>query len=506
MDHATDGTTTEADPAGRLGVEARRPERPDGGLLVEGGAVVAVDRDPSDGPFTIHDPGWVHVVGDRIVGVGPGPAPVEVRGATGHRIDATGRAVMPGMINAHTHLFQTFFRGLADDKALLDWLRDCIWPGAVHLDADSARLAALVGLVENLRTGATSVIDHQYIHPADGDGAEAIDNAVCSAADDTGIRFLLARGWADRNYEPGLTESAATVLDRADRVRARWHGHDGDRIRVELAPLIPWGCSDGAMVDTVAASRSWGAGTHVHCAETRVEVEMSLEERGVRHVPWLDGLGVLGPDTQLAHGVWLDDDELDLIAERGAVVVHCPVSNMYLASGVARVLDMRRRGIPVALASDGPGSNNRQDLFEAMKATVLLQKVHHLDPVALQPEDCLAMACRGGARAFGRPDELGAIEAGRRADLVVVDLRSVFTAPVHRVASALVYTATPANVTHVVVDGRILVDEGRVTVLDERRLLAAADHAAQRVFASVGVVSRLRSDPGPAPEAGRPTE
>ncbi len=480
-------------------IEITRPERPAGGLLIDGAAVVTVDD-----AFTIHDPGWVHVEGDVIVGVGSGQAPAAVRRSVGRRIDGTGSAVLPGMVNAHTHLFQTFFRGLADDKALLDWLRDCIWPGAVHLDRHSARLAALVGLVENLRTGATAVIDHQYVHPAGSDDetgddngsdleAGGIDDAVCSAADDLGARFLLARGWADRNYEPALTESAATVLERAERVRARWHGHDGGRIRIELAPLIPWGCSDEAMRSTVAASRSWGAGTHVHCAETRVEVDMSLEERGVRHVPWLDGLGVLGPDTQLAHGVWLDDDELDLVASRGSVVVHCPVSNMYLASGVARVLDMRRRGIAVALASDGPGSNNRQDLFEAMKATVLLQKVHHLDPVALQPEDVLTMACRGGATAFGLPDRIGRLEPGLAADLVVVDLRSVFLAPVHRVASALVYNATPAQVSHVAVDGRVLIDDGRVTMVDERRLLAEAEAAARRVFAPVDVASRLRA-------------
>ncbi len=483
------------------GIEITRPERPDGGVLIEGGAVVTLDRDPTEGPSTIHEPGWVHVEGDRIVGIGAGEAPAAVRRSVGRRIDATGSAVMPGMVNAHTHLFQTFFRGLADDKALLDWLRDCIWPGAVHLDRHSAGLATLVGLVENLRTGATSVIDHQYIHPtlageghpADGDEAGHIDDAVCSAADQLGIRFLLARGWADRNYEPKLTESTATILERSERTRARWHGHDGDRIRVELAPLIPWGCSDDAMRATVAASRSWGAGTHVHCAETRDEVDMSLSERGVRHVPWLDGLGALGPDTQLAHSVWLDDDELDLIAERGSVVVHCPVSNMYLASGVARILDMRRRGIPIALASDGPGSNNRQDLFEAMKATVLLQKVEHLDPVALQPEDVLAMACQGGAQALGQRDRVGRLSVGRAADLVVVDLRSVFIAPVHRVASALVYNATPAQVSHVVVDGRILIDDGQLTMLDEQRLLVEAEEAARRVFAGVEVASRLRS-------------
>lgn len=452
-------------------------------LLIEGAAVVTVD-----GEFSVHDPGWIHVVADTIAGVGPGPAPADVRAASDRVIDATGSAVMPGMTNAHTHLFQTFFRGLADDKPLLDWLRDCIWPGAVHLDRESARLAALVGLVENLRTGATSVIDHQYVHIDEG-----IDDGVCEAADQLGIRFLLARGWADRNYEPSLSESADTVIERTRKVRDRWHGHDDDRIRIELAPLIPWGCSDEAMTATVGEARSWGAGTHIHCAETAVEVEMSLDERGMRHVEWLDGLGLLGPDTQLAHSVWLDDGELDLIARRGATVVHCPVSNMYLASGVPRILDMRRLGIPVALASDGPGSNNRQDLFEVLKTTVLLQKVHHLDAMALQPEDALKMACRDGATAFGTAGQTGQLSVGAKADLVVVDLDTVFTAPVHRVPSALVFCASPANVTHVMVDGRMVIDDGTVTMVDEPALLAAAKASAAEVFARSNQETRLTS-------------
>ncbi len=457
------------------------PARPAGGLLIEGGAVVTVDDE-----FTIHDPGWVHVIDDRIVAVGAGEAPQEVRQSVGRLIDGSGSAVMPGMTNGHTHLFQTFFRGQADDKPLLDWLRECIWPGAVHLDRESARLAALVGLVENLRAGATSVIDHQYVHIDEG-----IDDGVCSAADELGIRFLLARGWADRNYLPALTESADTVLQRSREVRDRWHGHDDDRIRIELAPLIPWGCSDEAMIATVEEARSWGAGTHIHCAETSTEVDMSLDERGVRHVEWLEDLGLLGPDFQLAHSVWLDDDELDLIAARGATVVHCPVSNMYLASGVPRILAMRERGIPVALASDGPGSNNRQDMFEVLKSTVLLQKIHHLDAMALQPEDAIAMACRGGAQAFGMSTTTGSLEAGRKADLVVVDLRSVFVAPVHRVPSALVFCSAPADVSHVVVDGRVLIDEGELVMLDERALLEEAEASARSVFLRAGVESRL---------------
>ncbi|MCY3642038.1 MAG: amidohydrolase [Acidimicrobiaceae bacterium] len=450
-------------------------------LLIHGGAVVTVDD-----TGTIHDPGWVYVRGNRVAEVGAGEPPSSrLRQAT-EAIDAAGCAVMPGMTNAHTHLFQTLFRGLADDKALLDWLRDCIWPAAVYLDAETAGAAAMVGLVENLRGGATSVIDHQYIHTDEG-----INDAVCRAADELGVRFLLAHGWADRNYHPRMEQTAEQAVARADAARRRWDGHDDDRIRVELAPLIPWGCSDEAMRTTVAAARSWGRGTHIHCAETAVEVDMSLEERGTRHVTWLDSLGVLGPDMQLAHSVWLDDDELDLIAATGSVVVHCPVSNMYLASGVARVPEMRARGITVALASDGPGSNNRQDMFEVLKATVLLQKVHHLNPLLLQPADVLHLACRNGAAAFGLPGAFGMVAPGQRADLLVVDLGSPLVAPVHRVPSALVYNASPRDLRDVVVDGRILLRAGELVVADEHQIMAEANAAARRLFTRAGIASRV---------------
>lgn len=464
------------------------PDRPAGGLLLEGGAVVTVDDQ-----FTIHDPGWVHIIDDLIVGVGQAQAPTEVRRSVGRIIDTTGHVVMPGMTNAHTHLFQTFFRGLADDKPLLDWISDCIWPGAVHLDAESAHLAALVGMIENLRGGATSIIDHQYVHLAGADGNDHIDNAVAEAAEASGVRFLLARGWADRNYEPAMTETPETTLERTDRVRTRWHGAADGRIRIELAPLIPWGCTDEAMQKTIGQARQWGIGTHIHCAETAVEVEMNLEERGTRHVEWLEDLGVLGPDVQLAHSVWLDDGELDLIALRGAVVVHCPVSNMYLASGIPRIVDMLERGIDVALASDGPGSNNRQDMFEVLKATVLLQKIGRLDAMALQPEDALRMACRGGALAAGLHDHTGELRSGAKADAIVVNLESVFVAPVHRVESALVFNVMPAHLTHSIVDGRVLIDDGIVTFADEAKVLAAANSAARRVFTAAGISSRLTS-------------
>jgi 5-methylthioadenosine/S-adenosylhomocysteine deaminase len=446
-------------------------------ILIHDAGIVTVDD-----AFTIHERGWIQVEGQLIVGVGAGDPPTSATTDKATVIDGTGHCIMPGMVNGHTHLFQTFFRGLGDDKSLLDWLRDYIWPAASLMTAEEAGVAAMVGLMENLRSGATSVMDHQYIHPDD-----EFDNAVCAAAEKLGVRFLLARGWADRNYEPRLQETPEQIRTRTDKVRERWQNAANGRIRVELAPLIPWGCSDETMKSTVEQSRSWNGGTHIHCAETKVEVDMSLEERGMRHVPWLDSLGVLGPDTQLVHSVWLDDAELDIIAARGASVVHCPTSNMYLASGVARVPEMLARGIPVALASDGPGSNNRQDMFEALKTSVLLQKVHHLDPVIMQPEQALQMACRGGAIAMGLSKSIGSIEAGKLADLVMVDLRSPFVAPVHRLASALVFNVTPRDVRHVIVDGEFVIRDGSLMNSDEQQVLAAAEVACDQLFRRAGL-------------------
>lgn len=440
-----------------------------------------------DDANTIVENGWLAVEDGHIAAYGGGRPPAALAAGAREHLDADGHVVMPGMVNAHTHLFQTFFRGLADDLALLDWLEQCIWPGAGHMDAVAARAAAAVGLIENLRSGVTTVIDHQYIHP--GADADSIDNAVASAARDLGIRLVLAHGWADRNYHPPLTSDAGTVERRLTTLAEQWSSED--TIRIENGPLIPWGCSDDGVRSTVAAARRLGAGTHVHCAETQIEVEMNLAERGMRHVHWLDDLGALGPDVQLAHAIWLDDAELDLIAARDAVVVHCPVSNMYLASGVARIVEMRDRGITVALASDGPGSNNRQDMFEVMKTAVLLQKVSHLDPMALQPSDVLTMACRGGARAAQQARPAGTITPGAPADLVLVDLNSVYCQPVHRLDSALVFNCSPDRVRSVMVGGQWRLFDRHIVGLDESSILADAVQQARLVAQAAGLRSRL---------------
>ncbi len=448
-----------------------------GTILIEKGAVVTLDD-----AGRLLEPGYVLLREDTIAAVGPGDPPAELRQAADTVIDASHMAVLPGLVNAHTHLFQTFIRGLADDKPLLEWLQAAIWPVAQALCPEEAYLAAMVGLLENIRSGVTAVLDHQYIHtdPRNDDG-------VYRAAEETGVRFLLARGWTDMGYHPAFMEPPERIIEEMDRLRRTWHGRHDGRLRLEFGPLIPWGCSDETMRRTSELARAWGMGIQIHVAETQAEVTMNLESRGRRHIEWLADLGVLGPDVQLVHSIWLNDAEIDLIARHGAVVVHCPVSNMYLASGVARILEMRRRGIPVALATDGPGSNNCQDMLETLKMTVLLQKVHHLDAMALSPEDALWMACRDGAIAFGQPDRIGSLEVGKKADVVLVDLDTPLAMPVHRVPSALVFNLGHGDVDTVIVDGRILMREKRILCVDEKAVLAEARDACRRLFRRAGI-------------------
>jgi 5-methylthioadenosine/S-adenosylhomocysteine deaminase len=439
-------------------------------ILIENGAIVTVDDCQR-----VLDPAYLLIEGDRIAEVGTGEAPAPLRARAGSILDASHMAVMPGLVNGHTHLFQTFIRGLADDKPLLDWLAAAIWPVAQ---------AAMIGLVENLRGGATAVIDHQYVHTD-----PANDDAVCRAARDTGTRLLLARGWADIDYPPPFMETPEQIVAETTRLYEAWQGQAGGRIRVEFGPLIPWGCSDETMRRTHALAQAWGVGTHIHIAETRAEVDINLDKRGSRHVEWLAGLGILGPDVQLVHSVWLDDAEVESVAQHGAVVVHCPVSNMYLASGVAPVPRMRTLGIPVALATDGPGSNNSQDMLEVLKTTALLHKVSSLDAMALLPEDVLWMACRGGAAAFGQADRIGSLEVGKKADVVLVDLDTPRAMPVHRPVSALVYNASAGEVDTVIVDGQVLMRHRQILCVDEKALLAEARAACARLFQRAGVVS-----------------
>jgi 5-methylthioadenosine/S-adenosylhomocysteine deaminase len=442
-------------------------------LLIQDGSVLTMDN-----AGTIHTPGWVWIEGQRVTAVGGGSPPADLAAQAERVIDARHLAVLPGLVNGHTHLSQTFVRGLADDRPLIAWLKQIMWPIQAQITPEDMHLASLLGLVENLRCGVTAVVQHHKIthSPAHVDAAAEAAKAV-------GLRMLLARGWVDLGSS---CESVEEIVREMTRLHERWHGAAQGRITIGFGPLAPWRCSDETMRRALNLARDWGVHTHLHVAEAQDEIDMLYERTGLRHVEWLHALDALGPDVHLVHSVWLDDHELDLVAASGSVVIHCPVSNMYLASGVAAVCQMLARGIPVALGTDGPGSQNSQDMLESLKIAALLAKVSTCDANAVLPLDLLRMATVDGARLLGR-DDIGRIVPGARADLTLVDLNNARSMPVHRPESALVYNASGADVHTVLVEGRILLDAGQVTVLDEAALLEECRQAARDLLRRANV-------------------
>jgi 5-methylthioadenosine/S-adenosylhomocysteine deaminase len=425
---------------------------------------------PMDGTRRVHDPGSVLIQGDTIVAVGPveqlDAHPLAAGAAV---VDATGHAVIPGLHNAHMH--SGLLRGTAESMAVMDWLASYVDPAHKVLTPEIARAASRLAYTESVRFGTTSVMDMWRF----------LDGSA-QAADEVGLRATLVPYVADL---PGF-DYFETIDSTLELLRSHREASDG-RVRSWVGLEHIFYCSPEAFRAAAALADEYDTGLHTHANESRWEVEESLRQFDRRPVEQFHDYGILGERSVLAHCCWLDDHEIDLIASSGTSVVHCPTSNMKLSSGVARVADLRRAGVAVGLGSDGEKENNNLDLFEEMKFASLLEKVSTLDPTTGDPWDVLAMATREGARALGLDTITGSLEAGRRADVVTVDLRRPHFVPVmhgehFNVVAHLVFTASGHDVDQVWVDGRLLVDAGEVLNVDVDEVMATAQAAAEELF------------------------
>ena len=422
-------------------------------LIIEGGMVITMVEDQE--PIL---EGQVFVKDGRITAVGGINGKKTPLNHCAEIIDAKDAVIMPGLINCHTHAAMTLFRGFADDLPLKQWLFEKIFPAeAKFLNPDTVYWGALLGCLEMISSGTTCFIDGYFFQ-----------NETVRATHESGLRALVAQGIIDFPA-PGV-EDPKKNLKVAKEFIERWLGFS-DLIMPGMFCHSPLTCSEQTLKNAWEASRKFDLPLQIHLSETSDEVNEILKKVGKRPVHYLDQLGLINEGLIAAHAVHLNDSEIECLGENGVKVVHVPESNMKLCSGVARVFKMVKLGLAVGLGTDGCSSNNNLDIFQEMDTAAKLSKVFDLDPVALDAKTVLKMATTWGASILGLEKQIGTIAVGKKADIIVVDLREPHLCPVYDPFSAMVYSATGADVKDVIVNGRVLMKNRKFTTLDSEEIM-----------------------------------
>ncbi|MDX6406290.1 MAG: 5-methylthioadenosine/S-adenosylhomocysteine deaminase [Blastocatellia bacterium] len=446
-------------------------------ILIKGGTIVTMDDRNSivRGDVLIRD-GRIAEIGNHI------------EANEGETIDASGCAVLPGFVQTHVHLCQTLFRGAADDLSLIDWLKQRVWPMEAAHTAKSIRASARLGIAELVRGGTTCALTMETVQHTE---------EVLRVVDETGFRATVGKCMMDKGEEvpPGLLEETRESIRESVALIEKWHGHADGRVRCCFAPRFAISCTRELLSQVSELARKHQVLIHTHASENKKECEIVESETGQRNVAYLESLGISGAHVVLAHCVHLDTEEMETLARTGTNVAHCPSSNLKLGSGLARVAEMLARRIPVSLGADGAACNNRLDMFTEMRTAALLQKLAH-GPEVLPAARVLRLATIDGARALGLEKEIGSLETGKRADVIVVKLDQLHSTPQRDVVSALVYSAIASDVRTTIIDGQVLMRDGALLRLNEASVIEEANHEAKGLAQRAGISVQVAEKTG----------
>ncbi|MBM3806560.1 MAG: amidohydrolase family protein [Acidimicrobiia bacterium] len=430
-------------------------------LIINNGIVITVD-----GNRRVLNPGAIAINGNAIVAVDT-PSAVASRYKATQTIDATGQVVMPGLINTHTHAAMVLFRGLGSDMNLMDWLNKVIFPAeAKTLTADFVRIGTELALLEMIQSGTTYFSDMYYFMDTVGRAARA-----------AGVRAMVGQTVIDFP-----TPDANTHEEAIQRTVALAKEFAGDElITPSIAPHAVYTVSAAHLESVSRTARQLKIPIQIHLSETNDELRQSAEQHQARPVAVLDRLNFWAPITVAAHGVWVNDSEIALLKSRNVGIAHNPESNMKLSSGTAPVVSYRRAGVNVGIGTDGAASNNDLDMFEAMRQAAFQAKLVTGDPTAVSAVEAIEMATIGGARVVGQQDRIGSLEAGKRADLIIVDMSRPRQTPLYDPVAQVVFATNGNDVVTTIVNGTILMRDRKVLTMDEGTVLAAARGAVATV-------------------------
>lgn len=391
-------------------------------------------------------------------------------------IDADGSLVMPGFVQGHVHLCQTIFRGGAEDMPLLPWLTKYIWSLEAAHDEDSLRASALLACAELIKGGTTSFLSMETVHHT---------GVAFQTVSDVGLMGVISHCLMDESggYKPLAVDTDDALAD-CDLLLDRWRDHDA--LRLAVAPRFALSCTGDNMRAAAAYARDRGVLLHTHASEQVTEVELVRERTGMYNVEYLHSIGLTGKDVCLAHCVHTQPEERRILAETDTRVLHCPSANLKLGSGIAPIPEYLRSGMTVAIGADGAPCNNRLDMFMEMREAALLQKIR-LGPHALPARDIVRMATEGGATALMWSDEIGTLEEGKRANLILVAQDSVHVLPSEDPAGNLVYANDANDVVMTIVNGRILYEDGKLTTIDEDKLKEQVRKQRKKLFERAGL-------------------
>jgi len=426
-----------------------------------------------DGARTVYDDGVVVVKGDTIVAVGL-RSELQNKYLGAQTMDAKGKLVLPGFVNGHTHVPMTLFRGLHDDVTLNDWLYKYIFPAeAKNVNEEFVRWGTRLAAAEQIRGGVTTFADMYYF-----------EDAVAEETKAAGMRAVLGETFID--FPAPDNKNETEMLAYTERFLKKWQGDP--LIHAAVAPHSIYTCSQKTLQDATALARKYHAPILIHTAEMKKEWDDSQKQNGMSPVQYLDKIGVLGPDVVSAHCIYVDESDRKTLAQRQVGCVHNPSSNMMLASGVAPVAEMRVAGVAVGLGTDGPaGSNNDLDLMEEMDLAAKLAKINKMDPLALNAKAVVEMATIDGARALHMEKEIGSLEVGKKADLVLIGLDEPNAVPMYDVYAQLAYALKGSDVETVVIGGRVVMRDRKVLTVKEEEVMAKARAYKKTIAASLGM-------------------